>query len=290
MKYAVITGASTGIGFASASMFVENGFHVYGSVRSEEDADRLRKSLGPMFSPLLFDVTDHEAIQEASREVANTMGSTGHLAALVNNAGIAVNGPLEHLPIDRIRQQFEVNITGLMGVTQAFLPLLKPRDGRPSGRIINIGSISGIIASPFTGAYAASKHALEGLTDALRRELLVYDIPVVLIQPGPIRTEIWRKARESENPWIDTAYGPILKNRDRVIDRTEESALPVERVASVVYQSAVARKPRLRYLIDRSPWRIRMAQLMPASWIDRMVRKTLTSHLSGTSSSWRGWR
>ena len=290
MKYAVITGASTGIGFASASMFVENGFHVYGSVRSEEDADRLRKSLGPMFSPLLFDVTDHEAIQEASREVANTMGSTGHLAALVNNAGIAVNGPLEHLPIDRIRQQFEVNITGLMGVTQAFLPLLKPRDGRPSGRIINIGSISGIIASPFTGAYAASKHALEGLTDALRRELLVYDIPVVLIQPGPIRTEIWHKARESENPWIDTAYGPILKNRDRVIDRTEESALPVERVASVVYQSAVARKPRLRYLIDRSPWRIRMAQLMPASWIDRMVRKTLTSHLSGTSSSWRGWR
>lgn len=290
MNLAVITGVSSGIGLSTAKIFLQNGFQVYGSVRKQEDADSLRKLLGPGFTPLQFDVTDHSAVDEAAREVERAAGTGGGISVLVNNAGIAINGPLEHLSTEQVRHQFEVNITGLIKVTQLFLPLIKPSDGHSGGRIINIGSISGIIASPFTGIYAASKHALEGLTDALRRELLIYGVPVVLIQPGPIRTEIWRKARESDNPWLDTAYGPIFRNRDLVIDQTEASALPVERVAETIYKAATVSKPRVRYLIDRSPWRIRLARLMPASWIDAMVKKNFQKHLSGTSSEWRGWR
>lgn len=285
----MITGVSTGIGYAAAKKFLDHRYRVFGSVRSEADADRLRRLLGPDFSPLLFDVTQHDQIEEAAEEVGRALQGKP-LSVLVNNAGIAVNGPLEYLDVADVRKQFEVNVIGLLKVTQTFLPHLKPQEEHPPGRIINIGSISGIIASPFTGAYAASKHALEGLSDSLRREMLIYGIEVVLLQPGPIKTDIWRKAKESDNPWLDTTYGPILRNRDRIIEKSEESALPAEDVARLILQAAEKNKPRLRYLIDRNPWKIRLASLLPARWLDKMVKKAFQKHLSGDSGAWRGWR
>ena len=193
----VVTGASTGIGEACAQLLAEKGFMVFGSVRKTADAERLKARFGENFAPLFFDVTDAEAVLRAAKEVENWL-SGRTLAGLVNNAGIAVPGPLLHVPIADLRRQLEVNLIGQMQVTQAFAPLLGARDpqGGPPGRIVNMSSVAGRIARPFFGPYNASKFGLEGLSDALRRELTVYGIKVVVIQPGMISTPIWDKAED----------------------------------------------------------------------------------------------
>ena len=189
MKAIVITGVSTGIGYAATAVFIQRGYHVFGSVRKAADAKRLQAEMGAQFTPLLFDVTDKVGVQTAVSQVRAALGEK-NLTALINNAGIVTPGPLMHMPSDSFRQQFQVNLFGLFDVTQAFLPLLGARKhnaGLP-GRIINISSVSGKIAYPFMGAYAASKHALEAYSDSLRRELMLYGIDVILIQPGTTRT------------------------------------------------------------------------------------------------------
>ncbi len=167
MKHVVITGVSSGIGFDGARYLVERGWHVFGSVRRTADGERVRAELGEGFTPLFFDVTDEGAIKTAAGQVSERIGETG-LWGLVNNAGIAVPGPLMHLPLEEFRQQLEINVTGQLAVTQAFLPLLGVRKNasHPPGRIVNISSVSGRIAYPFLGPFAASKHALEALSDA----------------------------------------------------------------------------------------------------------------------------
>src|SRR5690606_7879549 len=189
MKHILITGISSGIGYAAARDLISHGYHVFGSVRREEDAQRLRDELGPGVTPLLFDVTDHSAIESAVAQMTEALNGQ-NLTALVNNAGITTPGPLLHMSLHEFRQQFEVNLFGLLDVTQQVAPLLGARPDAPQlpGRIINIGSVSGKVAYPCMGAYAASKHALEALSDALRRELMLYGVDVILIEPGTVNT------------------------------------------------------------------------------------------------------
>src|ERR1700722_3552740 len=210
MQQVVITGVSTGIGHASAKVLVDRGFRVFGSVRTREDADRSQKEWGERFVPLLFDVTDESAVRAEAARVSGLLGADT-LDGLVNNAGIEVAGPLAYLATDQFRYQLEVNLVGPFVVTKAFLPLLgadPARKGSP-GRIVNVSSTSGRIAGPFAGAYAASKFGLEGFSDSLRRELLLFGIDVIVIRPGAIVTPIWQKSaglaeRFHETPFKET--------------------------------------------------------------------------------------
>src|SRR5262245_15640607 len=179
MRSVVITGTSTGIGWAASKVLTAAGFRVFGSVRRKADAERLAAELGPRFVPLLFDVTDESAVKAAAAQVRAALGGET-LAGLVNNAGVAVPGPLLELPIEEFRRQIEVNLTGVVIATQAFAPLLgidRRLNGAP-GRIVNIGSVGGQVATPFLAPYNASKFAIEGLSESLRRELLLFGIDV----------------------------------------------------------------------------------------------------------------
>src|SRR5262245_39157463 len=213
MKTVVVTGASTGIGWGAVKVLVKNGFRVFGSVRREADAERLVREFGAGFAPLLFDVTDIEAVGRAAREVGSALDRET-LFGLVNNAGIAVPGPLLHLPIDGFRRQLEVNVTGQLIVTQAFAPLLgadATRQGAP-GRIVMISSGGGKNATPFLGAYNATKFALEGMSEALRRELMLFGIDVIVVAPGPVVTAIWDKAEaEDLAPYVGTPFESGLR-------------------------------------------------------------------------------
>ena len=194
----VVTGVSTGIGWAIAKVLTGRGFRVFGSVRKQSDADRLTNELGPEFYPLIMDVTDRDAVERAAKEVERQLGSAT-LAGLVNNAGIAVPGPLLYLPLEDFRHQIEVNLVGPVSVTQAFAPLLGVDSKRPGakGRVVNISSTGGKFGVPFLGAYVASKHGLEGLSDVLRRELLLFGIDVIVVGPGSVVTAMWDKGRSS---------------------------------------------------------------------------------------------
>jgi NAD(P)-dependent dehydrogenase (short-subunit alcohol dehydrogenase family) len=252
-KYVVITGASTGIGYDGARYLIERGWHVFGSVRKQADAERVLAELGEGFTPLFFDVTDEEAIKTAAQQVAETVGDTG-LWGLINNAGIAVPGPLMHLPLDEFRRQLEVNVTGQLAVTQAFLPLLGARKNapHPSGRIVNISSVSGKIAYPFLAPYSASKHALEALSDALRRELMIYGIDVIVIEPASIKTPIWDKAGELDPAqYAETDYAGILGPMQKMIVRQGQTGIPVERVSETIWEALTKERPKTRYVIPR---------------------------------------
>ena len=195
----VVTGVSTGIGWGITKILIANGFTVFGSLRQQSDADRLQREFGEAFTPLITDVTDRQAVERAAATVSVQLGSS-KLAGLVNNAGVAVPGPLLHLPLEEYRRQLEVNLTAPLSVTQVFAPLLGAdlaRQGAP-GRIINIGSTAGKIGIPFMGAYVASKHGLEGMSEALRREMMIYGIDVIMVVPGPVATAIWDKGEATD--------------------------------------------------------------------------------------------
>jgi NAD(P)-dependent dehydrogenase (short-subunit alcohol dehydrogenase family) len=194
----LVTGASTGIGRASALRLDQLGFQVFAGVRKDADGKALKQKAKGDFTPILLDVTDDASIAAAAKTVSKAVGNRG-LAGLVNNAGIVVPGPLEFLPLGDLRSQIEVNVIGQVAVTQAFLPML--RKGR--GRIVNIGSIGGRMATPFMGAYNASKFALEALTDSLRMELKPWEISVSIIEPGNIDTRIWEKGQDAADVLLE---------------------------------------------------------------------------------------
>ena len=213
MKSVVITGASTGIGWAAAKLLLDRGFRVFGSVRKQADADRLKTEFGANFTPLLFDVTDEAAVLSAAREVRSQLnGET--LAGLVNNAGIAVPGPVLELAADEFRRQMEVNFIGPVIATQAFGPLLgaDPQLKGPKGRIVMISSVAGKSGSPTGAAYSASKHAIEGLSESLRREMMLFGIDVIIIAPGAVKTPIWGKAEQVDiSVYKNSPYFPALE-------------------------------------------------------------------------------
>ncbi|MFN3626779.1 SDR family oxidoreductase [Parvibaculum sp.] len=249
MKSVVVTGVSTGIGNAAARVLAKNSFRVFGSVRKEADAAALKKDLGEHFVPLVFDVTDEAGIARAAAEVREALKGE-KLAGLVNNAGIAVSGPLIDLDADEFRKQMEVNVTGPFLVTQAFAPLLgtdRALKGEP-GRIVNISSVAGIRAMPFLGPYAASKFALEGFSEALRRELMMFGIDVVVIGPGPVKTAIWDKAEEIDiSRYANSPYRPILENFQKVFIGQGRDGLPAEKLGELILKALTTPNPKVRY-------------------------------------------
>jgi len=278
MRAVVVTGASTGIGAACVDLLVEKGFLVFPSVRKESDAAELVARYGAAVAPLLFDVTDGEAILAAAREVeARLDGQT--LAGLVNNAGVAVPGPLLHLPIDDFRRQLEINLIGQLRVVQAFAPLLGAGEERrgPPGRIVNMSSVAGRFAAPFLGAYNASKFGLEGMSDALRRELMVYGVDVVLIEPGMIATPIWDKAEETDlGMFAGTVYAdPGRRMLNWLVEEGRQAPGP-EVVARAALQAVTAPRPPVRIPVVKNRFTdYTLRSLLPTRLIDWLTARRL---------------
>lgn len=273
----VITGVSSGIGLAAAKSLLKAGFRVFGSVRKDADARRLAAELSPDFFPLIFDVTDEKAVKTAAARVRSALnGET--LCGLVNNAGIAVAGPLAYLPIDEFRKQLDVNLTGVVIAIQAFAPLLgvdKALKGKP-GRIINISSASGRKASPFLAPYAASKFGLEGMSEALRQEMMVFGIDVIVVAPGMVATSIWDKAGAVDvTPYATTAYAKSIENVRFMALKQGKAGLPAEKLGDVVKQALTARRPQLRYAVSRPSMGKFILSLLSQRTIDRMTANAI---------------
>lgn len=274
----VVTGASTGLGFATARHLLKNGWRVFGSVRKGEDADRLRRAFGPDFTPLIFDVTDDAGVAAGASHVRQALeGRT--LSGLINNAGVAVSGPLRYLPIEEMRFQFEVNVFGVLRVTQAFLPLLGPDKslaGAP-GKIINVGSVFGKISAPIFGPYAMSKHAIEAYSDALRRELMMHGVDVVNIAPGAVKTPIWEKADSVDvEQYRDTEYYETLQKIQSAAKGIAEAGLESEHIARLMLEVLLNPKPKPRYAAVKNPlmnWHL--PRLLPRRALDRAQAKRM---------------
>jgi NAD(P)-dependent dehydrogenase (short-subunit alcohol dehydrogenase family) len=269
----LITGASSGIGEATALHLKELGFDPVGAVRKDADAQRL-ESKG--LRTVKLDVTDVDSIAAARASLGG-----GPLAGLVNNAGVAVAAPLEFLPVDQLRRQLEINLIGQIAVTQQFLPALRAA----RGRIVNVSSIGGRLALPLVGAYAASKFALEGISDSLRRELVPHGVDVILIEPGGVKTPIWRKGNETADeiqaglpPEAEQLYGPMVEALRRESNRiAEQSGIEPREVALVIGKALSTDKPRTRYLVGRdAKMRARVAKVMPDRMMDRAIVKQLS--------------
>ena len=241
MRSVVITGTSTGIGWGTAKVLIGNGFRVFGSVRKVTDAERLAAEFGPNFVPLVFDVTDEAAVKAAADQVRAALAGE-KLFGLVNNAGVAVAGPLLELPIKEFRRQIEINLIGVVITTQAFAPLLGvDRKLTGSGRIVNIGSVGGRNAVPFLSPYNASKFAMEGLSESLRRELLPFGVDVIVIGPGAVATPIWGKAEQIDvTPYRDTPYAVPLERLRNYMLGMGKKGLPPERIGEAVLLALTA--------------------------------------------------
>jgi NAD(P)-dependent dehydrogenase (short-subunit alcohol dehydrogenase family) len=271
-RFVVVTGASTGIGAACVKVLTQAGFRVFGAVRKPADADRLSAEFGPSFVPLLFDVTDRNAVATAARQVEAALGDRT-LFGLVNNAGIAVAGPLLYLRIDDFEHQLAVNVTGQLTVTQAFTPLLgadRGRKGAP-GRVVMISSVGGKNALPFAGPYAASKFALEGLSEALRRELMLFGIDVVIVAPGAVATPIWDKTESVVEGFNNTSYAPALEKMKKVMLDTAAKGLAPERIGEAVKTALTSDKPRVRYTVAPNPFQIWLMRVLPRRIVDNMI-------------------
>jgi NAD(P)-dependent dehydrogenase (short-subunit alcohol dehydrogenase family) len=277
MKSVVITGASTGIGWATAKLLLDRGFRVFGSVRKQADADRLSREFGAKFTPLLFDVTDEAAVLAAAREVRAALnGET--LAGLVNNAGIAVAGPVLELAIDQFRRQMEVNVIGPIISTQAFGPLLgsDPSLKGPKGRIVMISSVAGKNGNPLASAYSASKHAIEGLSESLRREMMLFGIDVIIVAPGAVKTPIWSKADEVDiSAYKNSPFFPALGKIRKFMMQLGENGLPAETIAKAIGEALTSASPKVRYQLTPDPMRHLATAVLPKRIVDRIIAKRL---------------
>jgi NAD(P)-dependent dehydrogenase (short-subunit alcohol dehydrogenase family) len=273
MKSVVVTGASTGIGWGISKVLIKKGFRVFGSVRKDADAARLKTEFGANFVPVLFDVTDEGAVIRGAETVSGVLAGEC-LAGLVNNAGIAVPGPLLYVRTDDFRRQLEVNVTGQLIVTKAFAPLLgaDPKRTGPHGRIVMITSVGGRNGSPFVGPYNASKFALEGLSEALRRELIMLGIDVIVVAPGAVATPIWDKADAIDvSQFENTPYFEQLKGMQRYMLELGRKGFKPERIGKTVWQALTLAKPRVHYTVTPSPIENMMVNLLPKRMVDRIV-------------------
>lgn len=251
---AVVTGASTGIGRAVSKSLAAAGWRVFGSVRKEKDARDAANDVGPLFTPLIFDVTDDGAIRDAAEKVRAALGG-GTLQGLVNNAGVAVAGPVRYLDLEDLKRQLDVNLYGVIRTTQAFLPMLgadRSYKGAP-GKIVNMSSVAGELASPFMAPYAISKHALEALSKSLRVELLKHGVDVVVVGPGAIKTPIWAKADEIDvDRYQGTEYHDDLKRLRDAMRQFGASGLEPQAVGDLVRDILTGRKRAARYAVLRN--------------------------------------
>jgi NAD(P)-dependent dehydrogenase (short-subunit alcohol dehydrogenase family) len=276
MRAVLVTGASTGIGRATALRLDAAGWRVFAGVRREEDAESLRREGSDRLAPLSLDVTDPEQIAAAAARVEAE--SAGGLAGLVNNAGVAVPSPLETIPIEDFRRQVEVNLTAQVAVTQALLPALR----RARGRIIFISSIGGRIAFPMTGAYHAAKFGIEAVGDVFRQELRPWGLRVSIVEPGSIDTPIWDRGERTadeiggRSPQREALYGRAIERYREVVRQTAERGISPEKVARTVEHALDSPRPRTRYLVGiDAKLQARLRPLIPTPLFDRIVARTM---------------
>ncbi len=277
MKSVVVTGVSTGIGWGCVKVLIASGFRVFGSVRKQADAERLTKEFGPNFTPLIFDVTDEAAVTEGARQVEAALGDE-NLAGLVNNAGVAVLGPLISLEIEEFEHQLAVNLTGPLIMTQAFKGLLgvdRSRRG-PPGRIVMMSSVGGKNAMPFLGPYCASKFGLEGLSELLRRELMIYGVDVIVVAPGTVATPIWNKADAVDvTPFAKTPYAPALARLKGFMIDSGNDGLPPERIGETVKTALTVKRPKTRYTVTPNALQNFLALTLPKRLVDGVIARRL---------------
>jgi len=279
MRTVLITGVSTGIGKSIAIKLLENNFYVIGSVRNAKDAKELETLFKDKFKSIILDVTDKDAIYASVSTVKKFLElNESYLCSVVNNAGIAIGGPLRYLDIEIYKKQFDVNFFGLINVTKAFLDLLIESNNYPlKNKIINIGSISGKRSYPFVGPYTASKFALEGLTDSLRRELLIHDVDVILIEPGPIKTAIWDKVPNIEdNPFLKTEYEIPLRKLSKGYIKMGKNGLHPDLIGDKIVHILQTNKPKTRYVITPNKlMNYIVPGYFPDRWVDKLIGKML---------------
>jgi NAD(P)-dependent dehydrogenase (short-subunit alcohol dehydrogenase family) len=278
----VVTGASKGIGRATALYLDKHGFRVFAGVRNPADGEALQKEASSALKPILLDITDTTQIKQAAQAVSEAVGADG-LAGLVNNAGVAVGAPLEFIPLDQLRWQLEVNVVGQVAVTQAFLAAIR----QARGRIVNVSSIGGRIAGPNIGAYHASKFALEGLTDTLRIELKRWGIEVISIEPGTIRTPIWETSTSLANqliarmpPQFHELYPGMAAATERLASNSSKGGTLPEKVAEVIGHALTTPQPKTRYLVGPDA---RIGGMIIARLPDRL-RDRLMTRMDGPAS------
>ena len=278
MKSIVITGTSTGIGYATSKICIENGYHVFGSVRNSGDAEKVSSELGKNFTPLIFDVTNEAAVKESVKIVENQIGNQ-KLSGLINNAGVPVVGAVQNLSAEEFKYQFDVNLLGVFHCCQAYLDLLgadKNREGT-SGKIINISSISGENGMPFMSAYNMSKYGLEGFSEALRRELIIFGIDVVIIAPGPVKTPIWEKTDQNDilNRYDNSVYKESVSRIMHMSKKMEQAGVDANVIAKRALSIIENKKSKTRYRIDSTRMQNILLQLLPKRIADKMIAKRM---------------
>ena len=276
MRSVLVTGASTGIGRATALRLDAAGWRVFAGVRKQDDAESLREAGSERLVPLLLDITDSAQIAAAVEQVDAV--AEGGLDGLVNNAGVAIPSPLETIPIDDFRRQVEVNLTGHVAVTQAMLPALR----RTQGRVVFISSIGGRIAFPLTGAYHAAKFGIEAVGDVFRQELRPWGIAVSIVEPGSIDTPIWERGERTadeigeRSPQREALYGKAIESYRKVVKQLAERGIPPEKVAAVVEHALGARRPRTRYLVGLdAKLQGRLKPFVPTPIFDRVIARAM---------------
>src|SRR5690349_3102380 len=275
----VVTGASTGIGRAAALLLDQRGYRVFAGVRKDEDAESLSDAGSDRLTPIKIDVTDEKSISSAKEEVQEAIGEDG-VAGLVNNAGVGGGGPMEFMPIEDFRRTLEVNVVGQVAVTQAFLPLIR----KAKGTVVFIASIGGRVASPFLSDYNASKFGVEALGDSLRREVSPWGIDVVVVEPGSIATEIWRKGADTMEeqrgampPDAKRLYGAQMEAFGKsFIEETGGRGIPPSKVAEVIHKAIQSDKPKARYLVGvDAKVGARLHAAVPTRTFDGLLRRQL---------------
>jgi NAD(P)-dependent dehydrogenase (short-subunit alcohol dehydrogenase family) len=277
-KDVVVTGVSTGIGWGTAKVLVSKGFRVFGSVRKQADADRLLTEFGTGFVPLMMDITDADAVHQAAQKVGSMIGDR-NLAGLVNNAGIVVSGPLLYLRPSEYRRQLDVNMIAPLVVIQAFAPLLgtdRKRQG-PAGRIVNITSSGAKVPIPLLGAYSASKSGLEGMSDVLRLELMLFGIDLVMIEPGFVNTMMYDKGEaEDLSEFRRTEYWDAVQNFQKFIVAEGRKGYSPERLGAAVHLALSTAKPKTRYAVVKQRFKNwTLPRLLPARMLDAVIAKQL---------------
>jgi NAD(P)-dependent dehydrogenase (short-subunit alcohol dehydrogenase family) len=278
-KDVVVTGVSTGIGRGTTKVLISKGFRVFGSVRKQADAESLQKEFGDGVVPLIMDITDADAVHQAAQKVGSMIGDR-NLVGLVNNAGIVVSGPLLYLRPSEYRRQLDVNMVSPLVVIQAFAPLLgtdKKRRG-PAGRIVTISSSTAKVAVPLLGAYSSSKCGLEGMSDVLRRELMLFGIDVVLIEPGTVNTAMYDKGeKEDLSEFKPTEYWAAVQQFQKyIVTEARTNGLPPERLGEAVHVALTTAKPKARYAVV--PQRFKnwtLPRLLPTRMLDAQLAKML---------------
>jgi NAD(P)-dependent dehydrogenase (short-subunit alcohol dehydrogenase family) len=274
----LITGVSSGIGYGTTKELINRNYTIFGSVRKQEDAQRLKAEWGEKFIPLVFDVTDQTSIERAAAEVQTHLNGRG-LGGLINNSGISVSGPVEHLAIDKVKHNFDVNVLGIFRVTKTFLPLLGTRKDHPAcpGRILNISSVSGKIPAPYMAPYTGTKHAVEGISHCLRKELLPFGIDVVIIGPGPVQTPIWDK--DSLDEFKDTQYISSMMKFFNYLVAKGKNGMPLDECSCRIADIFETKKPKTRYALVQNKFRSWILPLLlPDRVADRFLLKNLMKY------------